>query len=118
MARRGGSSSGGGGGSSQPPVQLHWLEKLLYQSASAALAGGATTPLDVVKTRLMTQSGGVRRFRGWWDCLRATVAEEGAGALLRGLRPRVLWLGIGGAVFMGSFEALSEHPALQQAAAL
>jgi solute carrier family 25 S-adenosylmethionine transporter 26 len=115
VARR--SAGAGSSSSQQPPAQLHWLEKLLYQSASAAVAGGVTTPLDVVKTRLMTQSGGARRYRGWWDCLRATVAEEGAGALLSGLRPRVLWLGIGGAVFMGSFEALSELPALRGATA-
>ena len=89
--------------------QLHWLERLLYQSASAALAGGLTTPLDVVKTRLMTQAKGQAQahYGGWWDCLRTIQREEGSSALFHGVRPRVLWLGLGGAVFMGSFEWLS-----------
>ena len=107
MKRRAWAAHARGGAEGRP----HWLEMLLYQSTSAALAGGLTTPLDVVKTRLMTQAGGsgVRKYRGWWDCLRTIRAEEGSGALLNGLRPRVLWLGIGGAVFMGSFEVLSER---------
>ncbi len=91
----------------------HWAEKLLYQSLSAALAGGITTPLDVVKTRLMTQksgsgSKGLRYYKGWWDALRTIHREEGAMALLNGIRPRVLWLGLGGAIFMGSFEEITE----------
>ena len=77
-----------------------------------AIAGGiaaaVTTPLDVVKTRLMTQTRteAVQRYTGVADAFRRIVREEGATALLRGIGPRVLWISMGGAVFIGSFEEL------------
>lgn len=36
--------------------------------------------------------------------LRRIVVIEGAGALLAGLGPRVLWISAGGAVFLGAYE--------------
>jgi hypothetical protein len=32
------------------------------------------------------------------------VKEEGFGAFWRGIGPRVLWMGVGGAVFLGSYQ--------------
>jgi len=77
-------------------------------SAVGALAGVATavltTPLDVIKTRLMTQgSGGA--YRGVVDCALRIAREEGAGAFFKGVGPRVTWIGIGGSVFFTCLEA-------------
>jgi solute carrier family 25 (mitochondrial S-adenosylmethionine transporter), member 26 len=36
--------------------------------------------------------------------LRRIVANEGAGALLAGLGPRIVWISAGGAVFLGAYE--------------
>jgi solute carrier family 25 (mitochondrial S-adenosylmethionine transporter), member 26 len=36
--------------------------------------------------------------------LTQVVAEEGAGVLLSGLVPRILWISAGGAVFLGAYE--------------
>ena len=71
-------------------------------SGIGAAAGVATavltTPLDVIKTRLMTQ-GATRQYAGVLDCARKLVAEEGAGALFKGVGPRMTWIGIGGGIF-------------------
>jgi solute carrier family 25 S-adenosylmethionine transporter 26 len=33
------------------------------------------------------------------------MAQEGAGALMRGWQPRVIWIGVGGSVFFTVLEA-------------
>ncbi|GAB0492363.1 hypothetical protein MMPV_003625 [Pyropia vietnamensis] len=75
-----------------------------------ALAGGiaaaVTNPLDVVKTRLQTQPGGVERmYTGVWDCMRRVVREEGWGALGRGVGARVAWVAPSSAIVLAVFEA-------------
>lgn len=72
--------------------------------AAGVLTAALTTPLDVVKTRLMSQ-GAARTYAGIGDCLRQTVAQEGVGALFKGVQPRVLWIGLGGAIFFPVLEA-------------
>uniref|UniRef100_A0A7S2E6B2 S-adenosylmethionine transporter n=1 Tax=Ditylum brightwellii TaxID=49249 RepID=A0A7S2E6B2_9STRA len=75
-------------------------------SFGGAIAAAATTPLDVVKTRLMLGSdkNGVP-YRNGVDVLKRTMAEEGSGALFRGIQPRVMWISIGGFVFFGAYES-------------
>lgn len=81
-------------------------ENAVLGSIAGACAAASTTPLDVVKTRLMTQASMPRadRYTGVLDALARIHAEEGAGALFAGVKPRVMWIGIGGAIFIGSFE--------------
>lgn len=78
----------------------------LFGSVAGAISAGLTTPLDVVKTRVMlARRGGngaskvkVREVvQGIWR-------EEGFSAFWRGIGPRVAWIGIGGAVFLGSYQ--------------
>ncbi|KAJ6306786.1 hypothetical protein OIU78_021992 [Salix suchowensis] len=70
---------------------------------AGAITGAMTTPLDVVKTRLMVQ-GSANQYRGIFDCARTIAKEEGTRALLKGVGPRVLWIGVGGAIFFGVLE--------------
>ena len=74
-------------------------------SASGAVAAAVTTPLDVLKTRLML---GVDRhgipYTGVADVWRRLLHEEGAATLLSGIQPRVLWITLGGFVFFGAYE--------------
>uniref|UniRef100_A0A6M2F9V7 S-adenosylmethionine transporter n=1 Tax=Populus davidiana TaxID=266767 RepID=A0A6M2F9V7_9ROSI len=70
---------------------------------AGAITGAMTTPLDVVKTRLMVQ-GSANQYKGIFDCARTIAKEEGTHALLKGLGPRVLWIGVGGAIFFGVLE--------------
>ncbi|EFH45251.1 predicted protein, partial [Arabidopsis lyrata subsp. lyrata] len=69
-----------------------------------ALTGAVTTPLDVIKTRLMVQ-GSAKQYQRIVDCVQTIVREEGVPALLKGIGPRVLWIGIGGSIFFGVLES-------------
>ena len=70
-------------------------------SFSGALAASLTTPLDVVKTRLMTSP---HLYSGIFHTLNKIHREEGVLALFKGVEPRVMWIGIGGFVFFGAYE--------------
>ena len=74
----------------------------LCGSVAGGIAAGLTTPLDVVKTRLMTQSPG--QYSSIWSCLTAIVREEGTGALFAGAVPRMTSIAFGGAIFFGAYE--------------
>ncbi|KAL6552209.1 S-adenosylmethionine carrier 1, chloroplastic/mitochondrial [Orobanche gracilis] len=69
-----------------------------------ALTGAITTPLDVIKTRLMVQGSG-NQYKGIINCVQTIVREEGPAALLKGIGPRVLWIGIGGSIFFSVLES-------------
>jgi len=74
--------------------------------ACGSMAGGitaaVTTPLDVVKTRLMTAAPG--QYSGFLNCVASVTAEEGLAVLFQGVVPRVVMISIGGAVFFGAYE--------------
>jgi solute carrier family 25 (mitochondrial S-adenosylmethionine transporter), member 26 len=72
---------------------------------SGSFAAAITTPLDVVKTRLMlgTDVHGVQ-YKGFTHTLGRIYAEEGWRALFSGVVPRTFWIGIGGFVFLGAYE--------------
>lgn len=82
----------------------------IYQSAFyGSLAGGVaafvTTPLDVAKTRIMLAnesdplaSGRIR------DALRVIWSETGYRGLFAGVVPRMLWISVGAAIWLGSYE--------------
>ncbi|XP_050211624.1 S-adenosylmethionine carrier 1, chloroplastic/mitochondrial-like [Mercurialis annua] len=78
-------------------------EFALVGASAGAITAALTTPLDVVKTRLMLQ-GSSKQYNGVFDCFRTIVKEEGAHALLKGIVPRVLWIGSGGSIFFGVLE--------------
>lgn len=71
---------------------------------AGAGAAVATTPLDVVKTRLMTQQEGRYQYRGYFDCFSTILQREGYAALFRGLKIRVIWVALGGALFLGGYD--------------
>mmetsp|Transcript_50733 Transcript_50733/g.122366 ORF Transcript_50733/g.122366 Transcript_50733/m.122366 type:complete len:329 (-) Transcript_50733:156-1142(-) len=78
-------------------------------SFSGGIAAAVTTPLDVVKTRLMLGSDrdGVP-YKNAVDVVRRTYAGEGSKVFLSGIQPRVMWISIGGFVFLGSYEAFKK----------
>lgn len=76
------------------------VESAVFGSLSGGVAAALTTPLDVLKTRLMlatTKESAVGVTGRIWR-------EEGAGAFFSGLGPRTMWISIGGAVFLGSYQ--------------
>ncbi|CAI5950327.1 unnamed protein product [Closterium sp. NIES-65] len=84
------------------------LTHVLAGGAAGALASAVTNPLDVVKTRLQCQGVcGVKRLQSAsvTAALRSIVREEGWGALLRGMRARVLFHTPAAAIVWSTYEA-------------
>lgn len=75
-------------------------ESALYGSVSGGVAAAVTTPLDVLKTRVMLSS---KRQRVW-DIVTGILREHGVRPFFAGIGPRVMWISIGGAVFLGSYQ--------------
>jgi len=95
---------GGGGGAARPSAAL----REFLPSAVAALVCGVvttvvSTPLDVVKTRIMSNPG---RYRGPNDCLLQLVRSEGALSLWKGITPIYYRQAVWNGVFWVSLESL------------
>ena len=96
-------------------LKIHWgqyrgeevtpLQAAACGSFSGAIAAAATTPLDVVKTRLMIgkDKHGVL-YKNAGDVVGRLLREEGWKRLFSGIEPRVMWISIGGFVFFGAYE--------------
>ena len=76
------------------------LESGLFGSAAGAIAAGITTPLDVLKTRMML----AKEKTAMIPLLRQILKESGPRAFFAGIGPRVLWISAGGAIFLGSYQ--------------
>lgn len=78
------------------------LESAFYGSVAGAVAAGMTTPLDVLKTRVMLSTQREPAWRVMTDILK----ENGVRPFFSGLGPRVMWISIGGFIFLGSYQAV------------
>lgn len=83
--------------------ELNDPENAVIGAFAGAITGALTTPLDVMKTRLMVQ-GSANQYNGLLSCAQTIMREEGPTAFLKGIGPRVLWIGIGGSIFFGVLE--------------
>eukprot|EP00281_Chroomonas_sp_CCMP1168_P024406 CAMPEP_0206225068 /NCGR_PEP_ID=MMETSP0047_2-20121206/7357_1 /ASSEMBLY_ACC=CAM_ASM_000192 /TAXON_ID=195065 /ORGANISM="Chroomonas mesostigmatica_cf, Strain CCMP1168" /LENGTH=363 /DNA_ID=CAMNT_0053648057 /DNA_START=236 /DNA_END=1327 /DNA_ORIENTATION=+ len=100
VARRAGQEGGEGGKKkAKGPV--------LVSLVTGALAGGlgtlVTNPLDVVKTRLMVSP---HLYTGYWGAVATTFSQEGAGAFMRGVVPRLIHKMPANSVFFVVYEAM------------
>jgi solute carrier family 25 (mitochondrial S-adenosylmethionine transporter), member 26 len=78
-------------------------------SVTGGFAAAVTTPLDVVKTRLMLGADrDGKLYRSAVDVVQRTMQTEGAGTFLSGIQPRVMWISIGGFVFFGAYEGFKK----------
>lgn len=86
------------------------VEAAVCGSIAGAFAAAVTTPLDVVKTRVMLEARGVDGVVRNPSVLSfpsrlVTIAKaEGLGALFSGWVPRTIAIGAGGAVFLGIYD--------------
>ena len=91
-------------GSPVNPVQA-----AMCGSVSGGIAAGLTTPLDVVKTRLMLGADrDGKPYQSAIDVVRRTRQQEGWKAFSSGIQPRVMWISIGGFVFFGAYEGFKK----------
>lgn len=75
-------------------------ESGFFGSAAGAVAAGVTTPLDVLKTRMML----AKEKSAVVPLLRQILRDSGPRAFFAGIGPRVLWISAGGAIFLGSYQ--------------
>ncbi|KAK9907446.1 hypothetical protein WJX75_003901 [Coccomyxa subellipsoidea] len=90
-------SAFGGGGRELP----NW-EVIAIGGLAGAIAAIATTPADVVKTRIMTAAANESISAG--TLLVSIVQKEGVGALFKGALPRAIWTAPLGAMNFAGYE--------------
>jgi solute carrier family 25 S-adenosylmethionine transporter 26 len=76
------------------------VEGGLLGSVAGAVAAAVTTPLDVLKTRMMLAKDKMPMA----DMLKRILSESGPRAFFAGIGPRVGWISVGGAIFLGSYQ--------------
>ncbi|KAH6911509.1 S-adenosylmethionine transporter [Coprinopsis sp. MPI-PUGE-AT-0042] len=83
-------------------------EAALCGSVAGGIAAAATTPLDVLKTRVMldTRTSSNQSLPTLGTRLTTIISTEGWRALFAGVVPRTLWISAGGAVFLGAYETV------------
>ncbi|CAJ2510703.1 Uu.00g063280.m01.CDS01 [Anthostomella pinea] len=81
-------------------VEVGAGESALYGSVSGAVAAGITTPLDVLKTRVMLSKERAKVFTVLSDILK----NHGIRPFFAGIGPRIMWISAGGAIFLGSYQ--------------
>jgi len=80
--------------------QVVALESGLFGSLAGAVAASTTTPLDVLKTRMML----AKEKTPVGQLVGQIMKEGGTKAFFAGLAPRVMWISAGGAIFLGSYQ--------------
>ena len=71
----------------QDDEQVIVRDRLLCAAVTGAIAAVATTPMDVIKTKLM-----VDNYSSFADCLMLTVERNGFAVLFSGLFARLSWI--------------------------
>lgn len=80
--------------------EVSGLEGGVLGSIAGAVAAGITTPLDVLKTRMML----AKEKQPMFTMLREILRQSGPRAFFAGIGPRVGWISAGGAIFLGSYQ--------------
>ncbi|KAK9888241.1 hypothetical protein WA026_000506 [Henosepilachna vigintioctopunctata] len=87
-------------------IPLEPFEVATCGALAGSVAAAATTPLDVVKTRIMladkklAKTGGI----GVRNMFMTVYREKGLKGLFAGFGPRVTWISIGGYIFFGTYD--------------
>lgn len=81
-------------------TEVSAAESAVYGSVSGAVAAATTTPLDVLKTRIMLSKERI----GVLPLLKSILKTHGIRPFFAGIGPRVGWISAGGAIFLGSYQ--------------
>lgn len=81
-------------------TEVSGIEGGLLGSLAGAVAAAITTPLDVLKTRMML----AKDKQPMLAMLRQILHQSGPSAFFAGLGPRVGWISGGGAIFLGTYQ--------------
>lgn len=91
-------------------------ENLAVAGVAGAIAAIIMTPVDVVKTRIMTQRAGAAQYSGILNTLKKIIAEEGAGTLMKGVLPRIVFLAPLAGITFSVYEAIAKNIRARKAA--
>ncbi|KAF1968331.1 mitochondrial carrier [Bimuria novae-zelandiae CBS 107.79] len=80
--------------------EVSGVEGGVLGSVAGAVAAGITTPLDVLKTRMML----AKEKQPMLSMLREILQQSGPRAFFAGIGPRVGWISGGGAIFLGTYQ--------------
>lgn len=83
---------------------LTQTEELTAAAITGGITGFITTPLDLIKTRLMIQSSTGGQYRGILDALNSIYQNGGVEALFTGSAARVAWLLPFTTIYLGVYE--------------
>ena len=89
-------------------LQSH--EVALCGSLAGGIAAALTTPLDVLKTRVMLSQDNQQLSA--FKILKNIIHEEGPSKLFSGIGPRVAWITLGGGIFFGMFDFWNDTTAM------
>lgn len=106
-ARRAGVESGLG-----PPLSTRM--SMVAGAVTGAATSLLTEPMDVVKTRMLTQrrlglQPGITFYRNWAHCLRTVAREEGPRALWKGSVPRLVTVSVSSALWLGFYTFVKQQ---------
>jgi solute carrier family 25 S-adenosylmethionine transporter 26 len=81
------------------------IKLALAGSLSGGIAAFLTTPIDVIKTRIMTAKieTSAKKLNAY-HIFNEILKKEGPLALFKGVTARVMWISIGGAIYFGAYE--------------
>ena len=82
------------------------IESAICGSIAGGFSAAVTTPLDVAKTRIMLakSSSEMAQKESAIFAMKVVYAENGVRGLFAGVTPRVAWISIGGALFLGIYD--------------
>lgn len=91
-------------------TELSQREELFAAGVTGAIAASLTTPLDLVKTKLMMQStSGGGQYNGVLDVFKSLYKTQGVGGLFSGMTARVTWLLPFTVIYLGVYEASKRY---------
>ncbi len=77
------------------------LNLCLCGAQAGGIAGIITTPIDVLKTKIMTQLKFKFNIQTTINLLKTILREEGVKGLFKGVTMRITYISIGGMIFFG-----------------
>lgn len=80
------------------------LMSSLCGSLAACFSGFLTTPIDVVKTKVMCGYHEKFAVMSTSEVMSAIVNAEGVSGLFKGVLPRMVWFSFAGIIFFGTYE--------------
>jgi solute carrier family 25 S-adenosylmethionine transporter 26 len=95
------SSSRSSKGSTNNPQELTVQQDMMAGMASALVAGAITNPMDVIKTRMMTQASSTAiPYKSALDCFTTVLQKEGISTFYAGFQQRSIYMcGLWGITF-------------------